>query len=89
MPSPPFLRKRRGLLWFWVIGLATAALTFWITRKIPALQELLRPVYWVIVLALAVFTLRWFRPRKGDRRQGDRRHPQRRKDDTDRGYQPE
>lgn len=78
---PPFTRRRpRGLLWFWTIGLAAAALLFWITWKIPALDDLLRPGYWLIAIVLAVFTIRWFRPRTGRRRRGERRHDDRRED---------
>jgi hypothetical protein len=82
-------RRRRGLLWFWIIGIAAAGLVFWITRQIPALTELLRPLYWIIGLTLAVFTIRWFRPRTGDRRQIDRRHSKGEKQSSDPGYHAE
>jgi len=71
-------RRPRGLLWFWTIGLAAAALLFWTTWKLPALDDLLRPGYWLIAIVLAVFTIRWFRPRAGRRRRGDRRRDDRR-----------
>jgi hypothetical protein len=87
--APYLRRKRRGLLWFWIIGLAAAALVFWITRQIPALAELLRPLYWIIGLALAVFTIRWFRPRTGNRRHIDRRHARSEERSSDPGYHPE
>jgi hypothetical protein len=74
VPPPYIRRKRRGLLWFWAIGLAAIALVYWSTQKIPALQELMRPFYWIIAAALALFTIRWFRPRSGDRRRSNRRH---------------
>jgi hypothetical protein len=61
-----------------MIGLAAAGLVFWITWKLPALDDLLRPVYWIIGILLAVFTIRWFRPRVGSRRRGDRRKADRR-----------
>ncbi len=80
MSSPYLRRKPRGLLWFWAFGLAVAALVYWITWKIPALSDLLRPVYWVIAAALAIFTGRWFRPRSGERRQEERRQDERRGD---------
>jgi hypothetical protein len=81
--TPPYIRrKRRGLLWFWAIGLAAVALVFWTTQKIPALQELMRPVYWIIAAALVLFTIKWFRPRSGDRRRSERRHRRERKDSS-------
>ena len=80
LPSPFRLRRPRGLLWFWTIGLAAAGLVFWITWKIPALDDLLRPGYWLIGIVLAVFTVRWFRPRTGRRRRGERRQDDRRED---------
>jgi type VI protein secretion system component VasK len=80
---PPYLRRRpRGLLWFWMIGLAAAGVLFWTAWKLPALSDLLRPGYWVIGILLAVFTIRWFRPRTGRRRHGERRRADRRDDPT-------
>ena len=65
-----------------MIGLAAAGLVFWTTYKLPALDDLLRPAYWVIGILLAVFTIRWFRPRAGRRRRGERRQADRRQDPT-------
>jgi hypothetical protein len=65
-----------------MIGLAFAGLLFWITFKIPALSDLLRPGYWVIAILLAAFTIRWFRPRTGSRRRGERRRADRRDEQT-------
>jgi cobalamin synthase len=74
LSTPELRRGRRGLLWFWLLGLAAAAGIFWMARTIPALADLLRPLYGIIALAVIFFTIRWFRPRTGDRRTGDRRH---------------
>jgi hypothetical protein len=73
--TSPLLRGRspRGLLWFWAIGLAIAGGLFWITRVMPALDDLIRPLYWVVAIALAIFTVRWFRPRSSERRHTERR----------------
>lgn len=71
----------------WVIAIVLAAALFEIERVQPALSDLLRPVYVVIVGVALLVTWKWFRAREGgpqhDRRHGDRRRSDRRDDFED------
>lgn len=75
-------RRTGGLLRFWLAGLAIAAGLFWIGRMMPAARDLLVPGYWILGAFVLFFTVRWYRPRRGDRRRRDRR--ERRAPDDDR-----
>lgn len=66
-------RRTGGLIRFWLAGLAIAAGLFWIGRTMPAARGLLVPGYWILGALAVFFTVRWYRPRHGDRRHGDRR----------------
>ena len=66
-------RRTGGLIRFWLAGLAIAAGLYWIGRTIPAARGLLNPGYWILAALALFFTVRWYRPRHGDRRRGDRR----------------
>ena len=77
-------RHAAPLVAIWLLALIVAAVLYRIEDIQPALSDLIRPVY-VILLALALLiTWKWFRARAGgkqnDRRQGDRRHADRRED---------
>ena len=68
----------------WLLVLIVAAMLYKIEDIQPALSDLVRPLY-VIVLALALLvTWKWFRARaigaRHDRRHADRRHMDRRED---------
>ncbi|HUR91792.1 MAG TPA: hypothetical protein VMY38_03875 [Gemmatimonadaceae bacterium] len=66
-------RRTGGLVRFWAAGLAIAAGLYWIGRTVPAARGLLIPGYWILTAFALFFTVRWYRPRRGDRRRGDRR----------------
>lgn len=69
----PTSRRTGGLIRFWLAGLAIAAVLYWIGRTMPAARGLLIPGYWILAAFALFFTVRWYRPRHGDRRRGDRR----------------
>ncbi|MGI8618565.1 MAG: hypothetical protein ACR2L6_05680 [Gemmatimonadaceae bacterium] len=66
-------RRTGGLIRFWLAGLAIAAGLYWIGHTMPAARGLLVPGYWILAALALFFTVRWYRPRRGDRRRGDRR----------------
>lgn len=70
---PAVRRRTGGLIRFWLAGLAIAAGLYWIGRTMPAARGLLTPGYWILAAFALFFTVRWYRPRRGDRRRGDRR----------------
>jgi hypothetical protein len=69
----PTSRRTGGLIRFWLAGLSIAAVLYWIGRTMPAARGLLVPGYWILAAFALFFTVRWYRPRHGDRRRGDRR----------------
>ncbi len=74
MRKPTVVRRRTGgLIRFWLAGLIIAAGLFWIGRTMPAARDLLTPGYWILGAMAVFFTVRWYRPRRGDRRRSDRR----------------
>lgn len=66
-------RRTGGLIRFWLAVLAVAAGLYWIGHTMPAARDLLVPGYWILAAFALFFTVRWYRPRRGDRRRGDRR----------------
>ena len=66
-------RRTAGLVKFCLAGLLIAAGLYWLGRTMPAARELLVPGYWILGAFAFFFTVRWYRPRRGDRRRGDRR----------------
>lgn len=66
-------RRTGGLVRFWAAGLLLAGGLFWIGRIIPAARDLLIPGYWILGALAVFFTVRWYRPRRGERRRSDRR----------------
>ena len=66
-------RRTGGLIRFWSAILVIAAGLYWVGRTMPAARDLLIPGYWILAAFALFFTVRWYRPRHGDRRRGDRR----------------
>lgn len=66
-------RRSGGLVRFWLAGALIAAGLYALGRMIPAARDLLVPGYWILAAFGLFFTVRWYRPRRGDRRHGDRR----------------
>lgn len=66
-------RRTGGLIRFWSAILVIAAGLYWIGRTMPAARDLLIPGYWILAAFALFFTVRWYRPRHGDRRRGERR----------------
>jgi hypothetical protein len=72
-------RSPKGLLGSWIGGLLLGGLTYWFSRRAPAFEDLLQPVYWIIGVILVAFTVKWVRTRTHkDRRGEDRRRTSRR-----------
>ena len=72
-------RRLRQLLVVWGISLLLVAGLYRIEVVIPALHDMILPLYWVIAGLTAFMTLRWLRARSPqDRRGPDRRHADRR-----------
>lgn len=75
-------RHSRPLLIVWIVALVLTAAIHEIDNVQPAFAELLRPVYFLILVVALLVTWKWFRSRDGgkahDRRHGDRRHADRR-----------
>jgi hypothetical protein len=74
-------RKLRQLFVVWGIALLSLIGLYRLELRIPALHEILLPVYWIAFGTAAFFTWRWVRARsRGDRRVGDRRSENRREE---------
>ena len=74
-------RGLRQLFVVWGIALVLVVGLYLIERWIPALHDMIVPVYWVVLGVAAFMTLRWLRARSPqDRRGGDRRHADRREE---------
>lgn len=72
-------RNPAGLLGAWVGGLAVVGLIYWFSRRAPAFEDLLIPIYWIVGVILVAFTAKWLRTRSSlDRRGDDRRRSSRR-----------
>jgi hypothetical protein len=72
-------RNPSGLIGSWIGGLLLVGLTFWFSRRAPAFEDLLYPVYWIVGIILVAFTIKWLRTRSiRDRRGEDRRRAHRR-----------
>jgi len=66
------------LIVIWCVGLGISALLFWLQHVMPALVDIMTPLYFVIGGILLVVTGKWFRDRHHERRRADRRHVDRR-----------
>ena len=72
-------RRPRQLVVVWGSALLLIILIYWLETTAPALHELLLPFYYIVSLAVAFLTWRWFRARSPkNRREKDRRHTDRR-----------
>jgi hypothetical protein len=75
-------RKPGQLLVVWGTSLTLILLFYWIETEAPALDQLLRPIYWIILAVAFFLTWRWLRSRsRKDRRGKDRRRSDRREHD--------
>lgn len=74
-------RRQRHLYVVWGVSLLFLVGLYRLELRIPALHEMLLPVYWLVFGTAAFFTWRWVRSRaRGDRRGDDRRHETRREE---------
>lgn len=72
-------RNPSGLIGSWAGGLLLVALIYWFSKRAPAFEDLLTPIYWIIGVILVAFTVKWLRTRHSpDRRGDDRRRTSRR-----------
>lgn len=77
-----FRGRRPGpLVGPWVSSMIFAGLVYYLERTIPALHDVVGPVYWLLVAIVVVATGRWIRARSADRRGKDRRRLDRREPD--------
>ena len=67
----------------WAAAALLAVALYWLQATMPALIDMLTPIYVVLGIALLVGTWKWFRWRapRQDRRLSDRRHADRRDDE--------
>jgi hypothetical protein len=79
------LRRRIGpLLTSWIILLGVAGLLYWWEMEMPAVRDILTPVYIVLGLGVLYATFRWIRTRSSNRRaRRDRRRNDRRGGDDE------
>jgi len=79
-------RRAAPLVVIWAIAVAIAGTMYKVDDMQPALSELLRPVYLIVLGVALLITWKWFGARAGgkkrDRRHGDRRHADRRDDEV-------
>jgi len=66
------------LLIVWGVGLGLAAGLYWWQTTMPALVDIITPLYIVLGVILVVSTIKWLRERNQQRRHQDRRHADRR-----------
>jgi hypothetical protein len=83
-------RRPRQLLAVWGTSLLLILLIYWVEVEAPALDQLVKPFYWIILAVAFFLTWRWLRSRsRKDRRGGDRRRSDRREhDDSPDSEQP-
>lgn len=76
-------RSLRQLLIVWGVSLLLLVGVYRIELNIPALHDILLPIYWLIFGVAAFLTWRWLRARSAkDRRGDDRRHEDRRDEES-------
>jgi len=74
-------RNLRQLLVVWGTALLFLVGLYRLELRIPALHDILLPMYWLVFGTAVFFTWRWVRARgRGDRRGPDRRNEERRSD---------
>jgi hypothetical protein len=67
-------RSMRQLVIVWVLSFLLLAGLYRLELRVPALHEILLPLYWMVFGMAAFLTWRWLRFRsRGDRRGADRR----------------
>ena len=62
----------------WIACLTLAALVYMFERAMPAFHDIVKIVYFILGVILAIATGRALRTREGRRRKGERRHGDRR-----------
>lgn len=81
-----FSRRFAPLITIWVIAAVASGLINWFERSMPAFNEVVRPLYWIIATLAVLGTWRWIRTRAGagkDRRGVERRVTERRDDSAE------
>lgn len=74
-------RGVRQLLLVWGVSLLILLGLYRVEVVIPALHDMIMPLYWIVLGVTAFMTLRWLRARStSDRRGGERRKAARRSD---------
>lgn len=66
-------RNPGGLIGSWIGGLLLTGLIYWLSKRAPAFEDLLIPVYWIVGVILVASTVQWLRTRNSHDRRGDDR----------------
>ena len=67
-------RNLGPLLGPWIACTLIAAGIFTLETKLPVFHDVVKILYFILLVVLVIATGRWLRSRHGDRRQADRRH---------------
>jgi hypothetical protein len=68
--------RRTRLIWIVAITVTIEVALFVLVKLGPAMEDLVRPVYWVVAGIGVITVVHALRRHSGnDRRRGDRRHP--------------
>lgn len=79
-------RGLRQLFVVWGVSLLLIAGLYKVELTIPALEDMILPLYWLILGFTAFMTIRWLRARSpNDRRGNDRRRTERRDETSSEG----
>lgn len=73
-------RSLGPLLGPWIACILIAIGIFTFETQMPVFHEVVKIIYFILLVILVIATGRWFRVRKGRRRNADRRHAERRRD---------
>jgi uncharacterized membrane protein len=66
------------LISIWISAFAIAGGLYWLQAVVPALVDIVTPIYIVVGVILIFVTVHWIRGRVKQRRNGERRHADRR-----------
>ena len=80
-----FFRGRRPgpLVGPWVSSIIFAGIVYYFERLLPALHDVVGPIYWLLLAIVLISTARWARARSSERRTAQRRRLERRDPNPD------
>lgn len=71
-------RNLGPLLGPWIACIIVAGGVFWFETELPVFHEVVKIIYFIVVVILIIATGRWFRIRGPNQRHAERRHGDRR-----------